>query len=63
MLGPDDTSRHSRDTAFGPPSDSIDIHNFVHNAGPIKVEALNRLRVGWQAIPDEDKRRVEKELR
>jgi hypothetical protein len=63
MPGPDETSRHSKDTAFGPPSDTIDIHNFAQNAGAIKAEALNRLRGGWQAIPDDGKRRVEEELR
>jgi hypothetical protein len=63
MPGPDETSRHSRDTAFGPPSDLIDIHDFAQNAASIKAEALNTLRAGWQAIPDDDKRHVEEELR
>jgi hypothetical protein len=63
MPGPDETHRHSRDTAFGPPSDPVDIHDFIQNVGTIKADTLNRLRAGWQSIPDDDRRHVEEELR
>lgn len=61
MPGPEE-ARHTRDTAFGPPSDPINLLEFLRMARTAKRDVLDRIDTEWQAISDEDEQRVQKEL-